>query len=456
MEHPAHHYVAIFGGAVAGSEAAFQMAERGFRVVVFDQNTLPYGKIEDGLPKWHEKLRDQEEAKINKKLSHNNVKFVPNARLGENIDFLDIAVNWGFSAVLLATGAWKDRPLPIEGIDNYVNKGLYYQNPLVYWFNHYHEPNYQGQQFDIVDDAMVIGGGLASLDVVKILMIETVQKALQERGHEVDMFTLDRSIAKVLDQLGYTLNDLGLKGCTLFYRRRDIDMPLSPMPTDTPEQLEKAQKVRKKIMENFLKKYLFKFEPCWAPIDKIVEDGELKGIVFQKTKIENGKVIPIDGESSDFKSPLVISSIGSLPEKIPGIPARGSTFAVDENDCCRLQGFDNVFALGNAVTGRGNIKESMMHGKEVAIDVMDQYLDWQEEDFSNWLRASENQITQQVANIADTINQQQYISPELLETIESNIASLQNDAGYHGEFFDWVEDKLPERLEDQLEASKAK
>ena len=64
MQHTGHHFVAIFGGAVAGSEAAYQMAKRGIRVVVFDQNTLPYGKIEDGLPKWHEKLRDKEEAKI--------------------------------------------------------------------------------------------------------------------------------------------------------------------------------------------------------------------------------------------------------------------------------------------------------------------------------------------------------------------------------------------------------
>ena len=63
MGNSSHHFVAIFGGAVAGSEAAFQMANRGFRVVVFDQNTLPYGKIEDGLPKWHDKLRDKEEGK---------------------------------------------------------------------------------------------------------------------------------------------------------------------------------------------------------------------------------------------------------------------------------------------------------------------------------------------------------------------------------------------------------
>ncbi len=455
MVHSGHHFVAIFGGAVAGSEAAYQMASRGFRVVVFDQNVLPYGKIEDGLPKWHEKLRDKEEEKINEKLSHPNVQFVPNAVLGNGIDFKDIANNWGFSAVMLATGAWKDRPLPVDGIDDYIDKGLYYQNPLVYWFNHYHEPNYQGQQFELVDDAMVIGGGLASLDIVKILMIETVQKALKEKDHQVDMFTLDRSISKVLNELGYSLEDLGLKGCTLFYRRRDIDMPLSPLPSETEEQLKKAQAVRKKIMDNFLKKYLFRFEPCWAPTDKIVhqDQDQLQGIKFQKTKIENGKVVNVQGVHKEFMSPLVISSIGSLPEKIPGVPNKGSTFAVNEEDCCRLEGFENVFALGNAVTGRGNIKESMVHGKKIAIEVMDHHLNWREEDYERWLRVSETQIEHEVSNIANQIARKQFLSPETIKGIQEKISKLQIATGYNGDFRQWVADNLPERLEDQLHKS---
>ena len=178
MEQTGHHYVAIFGGSVSGSEAAHQLAGRGFRVVVFDQNYLPYGKIEDGLPKWHAKLRDKEEDLIDDKLDHPNITFVPGVRLGKEVDFNDLVNNWGFSAILIATGAWRDRSLPISGIDDYVDKGLVYQNPFVYWFNHYHEPGYTGPAYSVPDNAIVVGGGLASLDVVKIIMIETVQKAL--------------------------------------------------------------------------------------------------------------------------------------------------------------------------------------------------------------------------------------------------------------------------------------
>ena len=209
------HLVAIFGGAVSGAEAAYQLTQRGIPVVVFDQNILPYGKIEDGLPKWHAKLRDKEEGKINAKLAHPLVKYVPKATLGMNVDFRKV-IDWGFSAVLLATGAWKDRPLPIFGIDRYVNQGLYYQNPFIYWYNHFHESTYSEMTFDTPDDAIIIGGGLASLDVAKVLMFENVERALRARGIEENMFTLDRSIAKVLDKHGLTLADLDIKGCTLY------------------------------------------------------------------------------------------------------------------------------------------------------------------------------------------------------------------------------------------------
>ncbi len=76
------HVVAIFGGAVAGSEAASKLCEKGVRCVVFEQNKLPYGKIENGLPKWHVKLRDREEVKIDEKLSHPLVSLYSHGEIG--------------------------------------------------------------------------------------------------------------------------------------------------------------------------------------------------------------------------------------------------------------------------------------------------------------------------------------------------------------------------------------
>ena len=59
-----YHFVAIVGGAIAGSVAAEILADQGIRVVVIEQNERPYGKIEDGLPRWHREQRKQEYSRI--------------------------------------------------------------------------------------------------------------------------------------------------------------------------------------------------------------------------------------------------------------------------------------------------------------------------------------------------------------------------------------------------------
>jgi len=450
MDNPGH-YVAIFGGAVSGAEAAAQLSQRGIRVVVFDQSILPYGKIEDGLPKWHAKLRDKEEAKIDEKLSHELVEFVPNTKLGTDISFEDVVNNWGFSAIVLATGAWDDRPLGIEGIDDYVDRGLYYQNRLSIWFNHYHESNYSGKQYEIVDDAIVIGGGLASIDMAKMIMMELVKEKLTERGIESNILVLDKGIDRVLEANNLTFEELGLKGCTLYYRRRDMDMPLSPMPINSPEDLEKAQNVRVKVLNNAMRKFFFKFQGNRAPVDKIVDGDRLIGIKFQETKIEDNKVVAIEGSFEEIKTPLVVSSIGSLPEQIEGVPKDGSTYKIVDWDHCQIEGFENVFAVGNAVTGRGNIKESYIHGNEISKKMMDSYLGWTEENFEKILREKEAGAKETIAGLIESFNSKNLRSVEELETVHKKVQEAQSKVGYGGDFMKWVEGNLPERLENMVE-----
>ncbi len=438
------HLVAIFGGAVSGAESAHQLAQRGIRSVVFEQNALPYGKIEDGLPKWHAKLRDKEEANINEKLSHPLVTFVPKVRLGQDLDFEDVARNWGFSAVFLATGAWRDRPLDIEGIDAYVGKGLYYQNPFIHWYNHFHEPGYPGAPLETPDGTLVIGGGLASIDIVKALMMETVKAALHERGIEVTMFDLERGIAKVLESHKLTLADLGLKGCTLVYRRRIKDMPLFPGETDTPEKLAKAETVREKVLENARSKFLFNVLACHVPVDKLVDNERLAGLVLRQTQVENGRVSEMPGTEQKFFSPLVVSSIGSIPEPVPGIPMKGQTFEVEDYDCCQMKGFSNVFAVGNAVTGRGNIKESMEHGREISTSIADGYLIEQQ------LREREGVISENIKALLDRLEKLHAPSFDEADAIFGKIKALHEKVGYNGNYHDWIKAHLPLRLEQML------
>src|SRR5690554_2963092 len=216
--------VAIIGGAVAGSEAARLLAERGVVVLVIEQGERPYGKIEGGLPRWHRKLRVAEYRKIDEALDHPNIFVLTNTRLGEDVSVEFLTDELKLSAVILANGAWRDRPLPIDGIEAYRGRGLVYQNELVQWFNHYESPTYDGPYFEIEDGALVVGGGLASIDVAKIVNFEVVRRALRQRGIEVDVEELEvRGIPDILSRHELDAETIGLRGALLVYRRRMQD-----------------------------------------------------------------------------------------------------------------------------------------------------------------------------------------------------------------------------------------
>lgn len=367
--------VAIIGGAVAGSEAAASCASRGALPVVFEQGARPYGKIEDGLPRWHEKLRDKEYRKIDENLASDQIIFVPKTEIGNDLSWEELYGKLGFSAIVLANGAWRDRRLPVEGADAYLGHGLVYQNELVYWFNHYEDEGYDGPIFEIPDDVIVVGGGLASIDVVKIINLELYARALRARGVEVDIVEMEiKGLPRTLEAHGIRAEELGVKGCTLYYRRRKEDMPLASADNPTPEQLTKLRAARVKIMDRVTRKYFVKFEELCRPIAILSEGNRLTGLRFQRTEVVDGRVRGLEGTELDARASMVVSSIGSIPRPIEGIPTKGELYDYDSWDTGEVHGLPGVFGLGNVLTGKGNIKDSRANAIEIIEKVVAAYL----------------------------------------------------------------------------------
>ena len=124
-----------------------------------------------------------------------------------------------------------------------------------------------GEDFPIHDDAIVIGGGLASIDVCKILNLELYARALEDRGVAVDIEQMEvRGIPRTLEAHGFTPDDLKIRGCTLFYRRGKEDMPLENITNPTAQRLEKIKGTRVKIMDKVIRKYLVRFQPNAIPV----------------------------------------------------------------------------------------------------------------------------------------------------------------------------------------------
>ena len=395
--------VLIIGGAVSGSTAVKKLTDEGIRCVVVEQNRMPYGKIEDGLPRWHEKQRINEYFKIDDIISNELVDFVPLTRIGKDVSFEEI-YNMGWSCIYFANGAWKDRSFPIKEIEDFDN--FYYQNPFVYWFNHYHEPSYNGPKVNIKDDAIVIGGGLASIDVCKITQLELVRQKVESKIENFDIIEMEhKGIPKYLEQYDMKYEDLGINGTTLVYRRNIENMPLTTIPEDaTPEMVEKRKLARRKILNNTLDKFLFKVAECTQPVGLSYEDNILNGIEVIENEIIDGKLIAKENSNKILHGNTFISSIGSLPEPIQGIPMDGSTYNIVDEDSGKFDELEKVHGMGNAITGKGNIKASRVSAKTVGDLTIDLIHD---------------------------------IDQDVINNIDSKVKEWQSKSSYDGNYFEW-------------------
>ena len=412
--------VAVIGGATAGAEAADIFAKHGFLTVVFEQNARPYGKVEDGLPRWHVGLRAKEYATIDAKLSQAHVHFIPNTKIGRDIDLRELAERWGFHCVVLANGAWRDRALAVPDAEKWVGKGLVYQNPFIYWFNHRHETSFSGARFAALDDTIVVGGGLASIDVVKAINLELARGALEKRGIHADLEELEvRGIPKELEKHGLSWQDLGFKGATLFYRRRPEDMPLVTMPDNADDKVRaKIEKTRANMLEKATSKFLFKVRALRAPHSLVIEDDRVAGMRFAITRMEDGKLVQTD-RLEEVRGAQVISSIGSIPEPITGVPMKGELYGYSDWDLGRLPDFPTLFAAGNVVTGKGNIVDSRKHAKHVGQHVRDHYL-----------------------SVAAGVRTLEPIAPAAREALLGRVKTCQEKAGY-GDYASWIKAARP-------------
>ena len=106
------HFVAVIGGSNRRRRSRKPVGgpwRLGRRIRT--ERSRPYGKIEDGLPRWHEALRNKEYKTISTRSSRSRAWLVCSEHENRCRHRLcqELVNDWGFSAVVLANGAWLDR-----------------------------------------------------------------------------------------------------------------------------------------------------------------------------------------------------------------------------------------------------------------------------------------------------------------------------------------------------------
>ena len=190
-----------------------------------------------------------------------------------------------------------------------------------------------------------------------------------------------------------------------------------------------------KIMDRVIRKYFVKFEELSVPVQTIVEDGRLTGIRFQRSEVVDGRIRTLDGTAFDARASMVISSIGSIPKPIEGIPTKGELYHYDSWDTGEVHGLRGVFGLGNVLTGKGNIKDSRANAIEIIEKVVAAYLGVGDE--PEQMPHSASAQTEAVAEQAAVARP---MSVEEMKALAERLESRHEAIGY-SDYSRWIESR---------------
>ncbi len=219
-------------------------------------------------------------------------------------------------------------------------------------------------------------------------------------------------------------------------------MPLAEGPDEEdPARVAKVEATRRKILEKAMQKYCFEIWPLHAPVAILSDNGRLSGVRFQCTRVEGGRAVPIEGQIEDVATPMVISSIGSIPEPLRGVTQRGQLYEFSDPHSGKLEGYDSVFGTGNVVTGKGNIKVSRKHSIEISTYVAECYLGLRDGSHGGeeaLLDGASAQAREQAEGVANWVAARPRLEPGVVEDLLVRIRSRQQQVGYQGRYREWI------------------
>jgi hypothetical protein len=120
-----------------------------------------------------------------------------------------------------------------------------------------------------------------------------------------------------------------------------------------------------------------------------------------------------------------------------------------------VDGFENVFAIGNAVTGKGNIQESKRHGKEMTSLILNKNLT--KDALEKWVVYHNNEIKskvkKQLNGMLKEISNKEIQPENIIEGILNKTAEIHKKIGYKT-YKEWATKHIPSRLEDEIPKNK--
>lgn len=410
--------VAIVGAGPAGyfTAQAFQKAQSddlAFAIDMIERLPTPWGLVRSGVAPDHPKIKTV--SKVFEKIAKEpNFRLFANVELGKDVSLKDLRDQ--YDVVVLATGASKGRKLGIPGEEL---KNSLSAAEFVPWYNAH--PDFVDVEVDLSSNtAVVIGAGNVAMDVARILAIDPSELDPTDVAEHA-LIKLKRSNIRTViicgrrgpEHAAFTapeLRDLPkLENTDVLIDPKQIEEAIKHI--EEMEEVEKDLKnnieAMKTIAEHEKKGASRKLEIKFlsTPVE-IKGNGKVEEIVFQKNKVENGKVIATS-ERFSVKTGLVITAIGYDSIEYPGI-------SIENGRITNIAGHveHNVYVVGWAKRGpTGVIGTNKSDSNDVVDLIIENLKDPKTSEGITSLLKSGHDVVDQIA--WEKINASEVISGEI-------------------------------------------
>ncbi len=309
--------IAVVGAGPAGLTAARDLAQRGYKVTVFEELSTPGGMLRWAIPAYRlpRNILDSEIDDVRAL----GVEIKCNTRVGKDISFAKVGEE--FDYIYLAPGAHKSQKMGVDGEDV---AGVYGGVEFLRDFNDNEAAWIKGDK-KLGNKVAVIGGGNSAIDA-----------------------------ARCAARLGADV--------TILYRRLRQDMPAAI------EEIEAAEHEGIKI------EYLV------APTKVVGAHGKITGITCERMKLgdfdKSGRKRPIAIQGSEFTLNVdaVIAAIGQVSD-LSFVPKDGGVKVSKWNSIDLAWGSKSrtadakFYAGGDAVTGPDTVIGAIAAGHQAAEDM---------------------------------------------------------------------------------------
>ncbi|GAB3401901.1 FAD-dependent oxidoreductase [Schumannella luteola] len=323
--------LAVVGAGPAGIYASDILLkhERAFDVSIdlFDHLPAPYGLVRYGVAPDHPRIKGIINA-LRDVLDRGDIRIFGNVRFGVDITLDDLKKH--YNAVIFATGAVKDAPLDIPGIDA---EGSYGAAEFVSWFDGH--PDVPREWPLEAQSLAVIGNGNVALDVARMLakhpedLLPTEIPANVYEGLKkspiTDVHVFGRRGPTQVKFTPLELRELG--------ELRDVDMIVHEEDFDYDEASEAALKTNKQVMviDKVLKQWRQRevgqasrrlhLHFFAKPLEVVADsDGRVASFKYERTEPDGAGGVRGTGEIREVPIQALYRAVGYFGSELDGVP----------------------------------------------------------------------------------------------------------------------------------------